>query len=169
MRQTLRHILLPSAVLGLIALLGAPTLAGAFPGHGPRGHGHGEMHGFMGGFLAEDLELSDAQREEISGIMDAAREEGAPLWEQMEASRQALKDATTAEPFDENAVRAAAAQMGAVTAEMAIHRAGVLAQVRSVLTPEQQARADELHQSMEDWRGFRQERGPRGHHRRHGF
>jgi Spy/CpxP family protein refolding chaperone len=72
-------------------------------------------------------------------------------------------DASAAEPFDEASVRAAAARLADAEAEVAIHRAGVIAQVRGVLTPEQQVQAEAFHERMRERR-----EEFRGHHRGHG-
>jgi Spy/CpxP family protein refolding chaperone len=110
------------------------------------------MHGFLGGLIADDLDLSDAQREEIHGIFEAARFEGEPLWAAVNESRGQLMEASAAEPFSEADVRAAATRLGNAEAEIAIHRARVMAQVRTVLTPEQRERAQELMQRMRERR-----------------
>jgi Spy/CpxP family protein refolding chaperone len=121
------------------------------------------MGGFLGGMIADHLELSEAQREEIRGLLDAAHENSASLWSELQESRDALMDASAAEPFDEASVRAAAARLADAEAEVAIHRAGVIAQVRGVLTPEQQVQAEAFHERMRERR-----EEFRGHHRGHG-
>lgn len=159
MTRRIQRLLLPTAAAGLaLALATVPVLARPPHGRGgPHGGPHGgpdagAMHGFLGGLIADDLDLSDAQREEIHGILDAARAEGEPLWAEVNASRGQLMDASAAEPFSEADVRAAAARLANAEAEIAIHRAGIMGQVRTVLTPEQRERAQELMQRMRERR-----------------
>jgi Spy/CpxP family protein refolding chaperone len=66
------------------------------------------------------------------------------LAKQAGAARLALRQATEAEPFDENAVRTASSGLGAVMADQAVLRAKVRAEVMQILTPEQRAKAAEL-------------------------
>lgn len=48
------------------------------------------------------------------------------------------------EKTDESAIRAEATKIGAIEGDMAIHRAQMMKQIRSVLTPEQQAKFKEM-------------------------
>ena len=163
MRPTMQRFLTPAAAVLLLTLLALPALARPPHGRGGGGPGHGAMGGFLGGMIADHLELSEAQREEIRGLLDAAHENSASLWSELRESRDALMDASAAEPFDEASVRAAAARLADAEAEVAIHRAGVIAQVRGVLTPEQQVQAEAFHERMRERR-----EEFRGHHRGHG-
>jgi len=114
--------------------------------------------------VAEHLDLSDAQREEIRGLVESAHENAGSLWADLQRSRERLMEASSAEPFDEAEVRAAAVVLANAEAELAIHRASVMAQVRAVLTPEQQQQAEALRQRMREDRG-----ASRGHHGGHGY
>ena len=60
------------------------------------------------------------------------------------AAREALHAATTSPSFDEGLVRAKAAELAAVEADLAVSRARIFADVFQILTPEQQAKAKEL-------------------------
>jgi Spy/CpxP family protein refolding chaperone len=59
-------------------------------------------------------------------------------------ARQALQAATASASFDEGLVRARAAELAAVEADMAVTRARIYADVFQMLTPEQQAKAKEI-------------------------
>ena len=60
------------------------------------------------------------------------------------AAREALHAATTSPSFDEGLVRAKAAELAAIDADMAVSRARIFADVFQILTPEQQTKAKEL-------------------------
>lgn len=141
---------------------------GRFGGQGPQGPG-----GPMGGApmlglprpLAAQLNLSDAQREQIRGIMQQHRNEAEQLGQRLGAAERALHQAVQAEAFDETAIRAAAADAATARTDMAVFQGRVHADVYQVLTPEQQAKARELKAQMEQ-RG--QERAKRMQERRQG-
>ena len=67
----------------------------------------------------------------------------------MRAAHQAQRDAVTAAQFDEQAVRAKAAELATAEADAAVLRAKVHSEVFAVLTPEQQAKAAELEAQRE--------------------
>ena len=48
-----------------------------------------------------------------------------------------MRDAIRAEPFDETAIRAQAAKVASLEADLAVQRAHVAHDIRAVLTPEQ--------------------------------
>lgn len=111
-------------------------------GFGPRGRGMGPMGRL--GIAAGQLDLTDAQRQQIRGIVENHRQEMQQLGERTRTARQALRQATETEPFNENAVRTASAGLSEVMADGAVLRAKVRAEVMQVLTPEQRAKAAEL-------------------------
>jgi periplasmic protein CpxP/Spy len=148
----------------MIAAIAVAQPPGGGPGFGPGpggpgGWGHHHRGGPMMimGLLADELELSDGQREQIHGILDDAHQQAEPLWKAVGDARQALMDASSADPVDEAAVRVAATQLADAEANAALNHAQVLAQVRSILTPEQRTKADEIRQRMLEHRDeFRQ-------------
>ena len=89
--------------------------------------------------ILNQLNLSDAQRTSINGILAAQRQNGEAARQQMMAARQALLQAINADQFNEAKVREAANAMGALETERAVATARMLSEVRAVLTPEQQA------------------------------
>lgn len=135
--------------LGLAALLVTPVLAQdpqGDGGKGPRGFRHGGMgmgRGFDG-LPLRGLDLTDAQREQVRGIVSARQADFKALGERLRAARDAEHAAITRVPVDENEVRARATELAAVQADFAVLRARVHEQVYQVLTPEQQAKARTL-------------------------
>ncbi len=161
-------------LLAALALLLAPLVASAQPpgggprwgpGQGPGGHGFHGRHGPRGHegrhsgdpirHLLARLDLGAEQREAVREIVDAEREVGAPLREDLERAREVLFEASRPESFDEGAVRAAAERVAAAEVEVAVARARTLSRVwNTVLTPDQQARAQAMRAGR---RAFREE------------
>ena len=81
--------------------------------------------------------------------MDSHRDELRAVGERVMAANHAQRDAVTAAQFDEQAVRAKAAELAAAEADAAVLRAKVHSEVFAVLTPEQQAKAAELEAQRE--------------------
>jgi protein CpxP len=99
----------------------------------------------MAGMLGLDqLGLSDQQRQQVRTVMEQHREELRALGEKVGAAHKAQHDAVMAVPFDEGQVRARANELAAVQADMAVLRARIHNEVFQVLTPEQQAKAEQL-------------------------
>ena len=127
-----------------------------------------------GGFLAVplgQLGLSEEQREAVRGVLDEGREALREAGEQVRASRQALGDAVgTGGDLDEDAIRAAAAELGTAQGAMALARASTRAGIWELLTPEQRTAADVLRtareQRMEERRERMEERRERMEERR---
>jgi protein CpxP len=117
-------------------------------GHGgPGGRGRmggPERGGPLAGLPLRELNLSDAQREQVKAIMESHQAEMKAVGDRAMTARQALHAATTAASFDEAAVRARAAELAAVEADVAVSRARIFADVYQILTPEQQAKVKEL-------------------------
>ena len=122
---------------------GGPGFGG--PGRGRGGpFGPGGPMGPLGGLPLRELNLTDAQREQVRQIVDSRQQETRAIGERAMAAREALHAATTSPSFDEALIRAKAAELAAIDADMAVSRARVFADVFQILTPEQQATAKEL-------------------------
>lgn len=150
-----------------ITLLAAALLALPAMAHPPREEGGpGEPYGLgpRAARMAEHLELSDGQRQELEELMAERHAAGADSWRALAAARRALADQVRAESFDEAAIRAAAAELAALEADLAVARARHAQRLREILTPEQLERFEELQELRAE------RRGPRGHrrHPRHG-
>ena len=112
------------------------------PGRG-RG-GPGGRGGPLAGLPLRELNLTDAQREQVKQIVDSRQQEMRAIGEKAMAAHEALHAATTSASFDEGLVRAKAADVAAIDADMAVSRARIFADVFQILTPEQQAKAQEF-------------------------
>jgi Spy/CpxP family protein refolding chaperone len=134
-------------------------------GPGMRG-GPGGPFG-MAGLPLRELELTDAQHEQVRTIMESHRADQKVVGDKMMAARKALHEAIAAETFSEDTIRAAAGAVGAVEADAAVLQARIHAEVFAILTPEQVKKAKEWRSAMEDrmkegrGRGMRPHPGPR--------
>jgi Spy/CpxP family protein refolding chaperone len=127
--------------------LGLAMGAQAQPGPGGEQQGmHGFHHrgGHHGGLRA--LNLTEAQRDQIFKI----HHDQAPAFrEQMKkvrASREELRKLASADKLDQAAVRRAADAQAKALSDMAVLRVQAASQVRAVLTPEQKAKLDQMHE-----------------------
>ncbi len=156
-------------------LLAAPLAAQHGPGFGrgfgsrlgpgPEGH---FGRGFLAGRIAERLDLSEAQQQQIHAIHENYQEETEGLMETMRVARLGLQEQIHAELFDETAIREAAGRVAAVEADLAVMRARIASDVHQVLTPEQLVEAQALREHMREHAGEWRGRG-RGHRGRGGF
>lgn len=97
------------------------------------------------------LGLSDQQETQIKTIFQGHKADIQGFAAKMRPARQALNQAITS-GADEATIRAKAADVAAVEADMAVFRAAVRTQVFAVLTPDQQAKAHQLQQQRQQRR-----------------
>jgi Spy/CpxP family protein refolding chaperone len=155
------------AIAGLMLLAALPALAHP-PGGGPHGRGGrggfgpGADCGFGDGLrlerMAERLDLSAAQRDELRELFGGGLGEGADARLDLFQARRRLADQIHAESVDETAVREAAATVAAIEADLAVARARRAQELRRILTPEQLAELDEMRELHQRFG----RRGPRG-------
>ena len=131
-------------------------------GHGGHGKGRrGGHRGLFGGRLAEQLNLTDAQREQMRQIAERYRQ----TFEAQRAQRGAARpgfDPLAGSAFDEAAVRAAAQARASAQVEREVARARMMHEMYNVLTAEQKAQLQSLRQQREQRRQeFRSRRGAR--------
>jgi len=89
--------------------------------------------------LVKQLNITPAQEDQLVAIVSANVDQITPLAQPLLNNGIALKKAVVADNPSETAIRAAAAQVGEDTSNMAIFVAGLVAQGRSVLTADQVA------------------------------
>ncbi len=137
-------------VLGLIgaaALAAGVLLAQAPPMHGERGE-HFKQ------FVADQLGLTDAQKAQAKEIFNAARDQAEPLADQLRQGHEAMTAAVKANKPDSELDQLAQKQ-GALMGQLSAIHAKAFAKFYAILTPEQQAKADKLH---DHFRGMMQHR-----------
>ncbi|MEA2572669.1 MAG: periplasmic protein CpxP/Spy [Acidobacteriota bacterium] len=127
-----------------VTLLGA-SLAFAAAGEGHEGGNGWGRHGKRGGFgakLAQELNLTDAQKAQIKSLKQASHEQNAAFFEQ---SRATMKQFFTAKKANDTAtMEQLKPAMEANRAQMKQIRATEEASIASVLTPDQNAKWQQL-------------------------
>ncbi len=119
-----------------------PPFMGRGPGRGgPMGQG-GPMG--MLPMLPREIQLTDAQRDQVRSIADTHRDEWKALADRARSAHDALNNAVTAETVDETTIRAKSADVAAVEGDMAVARAHAHAEVWQILTADQKAKLKEL-------------------------
>jgi len=116
--------------------------------------------------IAQKLGLSADQTQQVQGILANHKAELNAEFDRLKTAKSALFDAVHADTFDESAVRAAAANVAQVEADLAVSRAKMASEVRGVLTPDQQAKAKEM---LANFRDRAQKRGNRAQHHMSGM
>lgn len=158
-RRSTRVILaLGAAALAAVAI--APHLL-AQPGpRGMRGmRGGPDMQGFdTVRLLVRELDLTEAQRDQVRMIFDQHEAELRTAGEELRTARRAQNEAIVAMPLDESQVLARADEVGRAQAAVALAVARLHQEVYQSLTAEQQARAVELRAEREAEMAARRER-----------
>lgn len=123
-------------------------------------------HGEPGDRFAKALDLSKEQTEQVKAIFRKHRDETAPLRERMVSERRELRNLTRADKTDEAAIREQARKIAATSEDLAVRRARMAQEVRTVLTPEQvrkfRAFQDTRDRRMDRMMGYRQQGPPKG-------
>ena len=96
-----------------------------------------------------EIELTDAQREQVRQLVQQQRESSRALFERAQAARVAQRQAMDAIPFSEPAVRAAMAAMAEVEADLAVQEARLQSEIYGLLTPDQQERLQKVRADRE--------------------
>ena len=109
---------------------------GGFPGR-HRGMGPGNRIDRM----AKKLNLTEAQKEQVKAILASEREKTEPLRQQLAETRENLRKAIYAQPFDEATVRTLAAKQNETRVELVVSRARARSQIYALLSPEQRESA----------------------------
>jgi periplasmic protein CpxP/Spy len=114
---------------------------------GPMGPGGPE--GMLGMMALGRLDLTDAQKDAVKGILDSHKDEIKALGDRARTAHLALEAAVTGTTFDEAAVRTKAADVAAVDADAAVARAKGFNEVFQILTSDQQTKLKAMQANME--------------------
>ena len=137
-------------ITSLMMLFAATASAHPFgPGRGPeRGMGSAPFLRLAGMLrhVAEELGITEAQRDEIRSILEDARDEVAPLRTALRDNRDAIKAAATPESYDPAAVATLAGVHGELTTELVLIGSRVRVDIMNVLTVEQREQLEALKQ-----------------------
>jgi Spy/CpxP family protein refolding chaperone len=135
---------------GMMGGPGMGMMRGGPGGPGMRGPGGpGGMFGLFGPGMRE-LNLTDAQREQMRTIAESHKADFDAIAERMRTAHEALRDATMTGTADEATIRAKSAAVAAVEADAAVQQWKVFTEMSAVLTPEQLQKAKELHETMKE-------------------
>jgi Spy/CpxP family protein refolding chaperone len=128
--------------VALVALL-ATSVAFA---QGPRGGGRGGRGFGPGapGLALNELNLTDAQREQVREIRDRYQEQTRTLSRRLADLAAKQRQAIETIPVNETLIASATQDMTQAQVEIAVQEAHVNADIWAVLTPEQQAKATKL-------------------------
>ena len=125
------------------------------PGFGRGGRGAG---GFLGPLarmeiIADELGLTEEQRDAIRATVDTAVSDARPVLEAMRDNRQALREAGDPESYDPATVAALAETQGDLVAELIQLKTATRADVFGILTPEQVEAIEDLRSRRDHRRG----------------
>ena len=136
-----QRMALIAVTLMALAIVPVSAQQGAPPPGPPPPPGAGPM---PLGFVLRAIDLTPAQHAQIEPLMRArhdAVEEARPA---AEAAGRALMDQVQAGTFDEEAIRAAAADVAALETDRVVADAALLRDIRAFLTPAQREKFDRL-------------------------
>jgi Spy/CpxP family protein refolding chaperone len=137
--EEMKRLLFATITMALIS-----GTAYAMPGHGMPGMGGPGAHAGQGLLRALlNLDLSEAQKHEAALILSKYKEEGQELRTTLRSAVEVLRRTSETEPFNEEAVRSAFKGVADAGEEMAVHGARLAAELRGILTPEQQEALEE--------------------------
>ena len=120
-----------------------PGFGGPPPGGGPgMRRGPGGPMGFGPGF--RELDLTDAQKDQLKQIAESHRDEFKAAGDKARAAHEGMQALIESDQLDENAIRVKSQEIAAAEADMMILNAKVRQQSMQVLTAEQIAKLKEL-------------------------
>lgn len=143
------------ALFALWAIPGFTQGPGMWRGGGPHGMGRGGGPGMMLPFMLKKLDLTSEQQAQVDQIMADHRNKLKALFSQMETAHEALATKLLAsEPntLTEADVSDQTAAINQIRELLMQEGLKVTIAVRNILTPEQRAKAAELHAKMKSLR-----------------
>jgi protein CpxP len=139
-RQIRSRTVIAAAVVAILAALAGVVHA---QGDGPRGRG-GFGRGSRVGFPLAALDLTEAQREQVRGVMQSHREAMQEAGKRLRDAHVAQRNAVETVPVNEGLVRSTSQTLANAQTDMALLQARIHSEVWALLTPEQQQKAKEL-------------------------
>jgi len=129
---------------GIAALvIGATVFALAqHPGMGEKMRGHGP--GDMVEHISRELNLTDAQKDQVKALFEAQRATEEERHTKLEDLRKQIDAATANGQFDENTVRNLANQQSQLTADEMVDHLRLHSKIYALLTAEQRTKADQM-------------------------
>lgn len=140
---TRKQILVTSTAV----LITAAAVAAQAGGAAPRFDGkRGER---FKAFIADYLDLTEAQKQQARSIYEKARSQAEPLRASLKTGREAMRDAVKANAPEAELDRLAKAQ-GELIGQLAAIHAKAMAEFYQSLTPEQREKAGKLHDRVKE-------------------
>ncbi len=139
----MKRFMIWSSVALLLVAIGIIVARADGLGHGwgDRGWSH---HGPLG-YVAHELNLSDAQKSQIKSMWEAERPTVASLVQELASEGKEMDSVTAQGNVDESKVQAIAASQGATIAKLLVEKERFKSKVyTTVLNPEQRTKADQL-------------------------
>ena len=99
-------------------------------------------------FIATYLNLTDTQKQTLEAVMQDAKTQAAPVAAQLKAGHENMAAAIKAGKPDSELTQIATAQ-GALMGQLAAIHAKAFSKIYVQLTPDQKAKADQLHEHMQ--------------------
>jgi Spy/CpxP family protein refolding chaperone len=128
---------------------------------GRQWHGQGMKRGAHGGrdFMFRRLNLTDDQKAKLKSIRETFATTNKPLFDQLRAKRQELRQANEGGTFNEALATQKLTEAAALEAKLMGERFKLHQEMLSVLTAEQKAQLDQLKTQFKDQRGKRRGMG----------
>jgi protein CpxP len=142
----------PIILAAIFMALAAALATSAFGQHS--GMGFRRHNGFMLKHMAKQLNLTEAQKTQIKGIMADEKTKIMPMMQQLRQNEQA-ENAKANGTFDENQARTFASKQAQLMTDLIVEKERTRSQVYALLTPEQRQKALQL---MQERQQHRQER-----------
>jgi Spy/CpxP family protein refolding chaperone len=141
----MRRIVIWSCAALLVVVAGLAIARADMRGwHGCFGHRRGGHFGPMG-YVAHELKLNDAQREQIRSMWQTEKPAISGLVHELAAEGKEMDQATAKGNLDEGKVQEIAARQGATVAKLLVEKEHFKSKIyATVLNPEQRTKADEL-------------------------
>lgn len=148
-----------------VLLIASLTFAlSAQPGQG-KGQGRGG-YGEPGARIAQELNLTEKQQQDLKELRDAHRELQKPAREEMRTVHQELNQLLKAEKVDTRAVKATIKKGADLTSQKLQQHVDYQLKVKEIMTPEQFAKYLDLREErMENRRGMHQGKGKGNSHK----
>jgi periplasmic protein CpxP/Spy len=127
-------------MLAIGGTLASKALAFRGDGDGRPGHSRGfpaEQHRGRMEAMAQVLDLTTDQQQQIKAILATIREANRPIREQLQDNKRAMRTVAKTEPLNREAIRSLAIEGGKLRAELMISRVATRKQIDALLTPEQ--------------------------------
>lgn len=141
---------------GLAALATAMVFAQAPAGASPSATTQAQQgrRGFMRRHwdrIAQQLNLTDSQKQQSRAIFQQARQSARPLRQELQQNREALQAAAKTNQGDTQ-IQKLANEQGTLVGQLVAIRTEASAKFYQMLTPEQRAKADQMHNQFRQGR-----------------